>query len=124
MRSTIKTVCFSVLAASLAGAFVPAVAQTPIEFRVTAGDRNPSACQQFDAALSRVHTFTPSGDGAVLRTAGGVSSNMTQNPPNIFTTNLSLGSTTMNVVADTSKSPKTLVVTEPRLGCRWNAVAP
>ena len=30
----------------------------------------------------------------------------------------------MNVVADASKSPKSLTVTEPRLGCRWNAVAP
>jgi hypothetical protein len=97
---------------------------TPIEFRVVATSRNPSACQQFDAALSRVHTFTRTGDTASLRSAGGVTSNMTQTTPNVFTTNFSLGGTTLNVVADTSKSPKTLDVTEPRLGCRWNAVTP
>lgn len=36
----------------------------------------------------------------------------------------SLGGTTPNVVVDASKSPKSLTVTEPTLGCRWNAVAP
>ena len=97
---------------------------TPIEFRVVATSRNPSACQQFDAALSRVHTFTPAGATATLRTAGGVTSNMTQTTPGVFTTVLGIGGTNFNVVADTSKSPKTLDVTEPRLGCRWNAVAP
>jgi hypothetical protein len=96
----------------------------PIEFRVTATDRNPSACQRFDAALSRVHTFTRTGDTAALRTAGGINSSMTQTSPGIFTTDFSLGGTTMNVVADTNTSPKSLDVREPRIGCRWNAVAP
>jgi hypothetical protein len=49
---------------------------------------------------------------------------MTQTTPGVFTTVLGIGGTNFNVVADTSKSPKTLDVTEPRLGCRWNAVAP
>lgn len=126
MSAVLKTFCTSILAASLAGLFsAQAGAQgTPIEFRVTATDRNPSACQQFDAALSRVHTFTATGDTASLRTAGGITSNMTKTSPNVYTTSFSLGSTTMNVVADASKSPKTLTVTEPRLGCRWNAVTP
>jgi hypothetical protein len=39
--------------------------------------------------------------------------------PTVYTTNFS--GTTLNLA---SKSPKTLVVTERRLGCRWNAVAP
>jgi hypothetical protein len=126
MRIIGKALCASMLAASLAG-FVstPATAQSAgINFRVVAGDRNPSACQQFDAALSRVHTFTPAGDTATLRTAGGVTSNMKQTTPGVFTTTLGIGGTNFNVVADTSKSPKALDVTEPRLGCRWNAVAP
>jgi len=94
----------------------------PVEFRVVATSRNPSACQRFDAALSRVHTFTPAGATATLRTAGGVTSNMTQTTPGVFTTTLGISGTNFNVVADTSRSPKTLDVTEPRLGCRWNAV--
>ena len=78
----------------------------PVEFRVVATSRNPAACQQFDAALSRVHTFTPAGATATLRTAGGVASNMKQTTPGVFTTTLGIGGTNFNVVADTSKSPK------------------
>jgi len=127
MRSTsVKALCLSALAASLTGLFsAQAVAQSaPIEFRVTPTDRNPSACQQFDAALSRVHTFTATADGASVRSAGGVNSNMTQTSPGVFTTNFSLGSTTLAVTANSTTSPKSLEVREPRLGCRWSAVAP
>lgn len=125
MSIVLKAVCASVLATSLGMISAQAFAQAaPIEFRVVAGDRNPSTCQQFDAALARVHTLTPAGDTATLRTAGGVTSNMTQSSPNVFTTRLGIGGTNFDVTADASKSPKTLEVSEPRLGCRWNAVAP
>ncbi len=126
MQDTRKAFRAAVVAASLAGLFfAEAAAQdAAIEFRVVATARNPSACKQFDAPLSRVHTLTPTGDGASLRSAGGVNSSMTRTAPGIYTTNFSLGGTTLNVVADASKSPKSLTVTEPRLGCRWNAVAP
>ena len=49
---------------------------------------------------------------------------MTQSAPGVFTTNFSLGSTTLNVTANSTTSPKSLEVREPRLGCRWSAVAP
>ena len=126
MRIINKALCASMLAASLAGFIsTQAAAQNAgIQFRVVAGDRNPSGCQQFDAALSRVHTFTAAGDTATLATAGGVTSNMKQTTPGVFTSTLGIGGTNFNIVADTTKSPKALDVTEPRLGCRWNAVAP
>jgi hypothetical protein len=126
MRIISKALCASMLAASFAGFIsTQAAAQgAGIQFRVVAGDRNPSACQQFDAALSRVHTFTAAGDAATLTTAGGVTSNMKQTTPGDFTSTLGIGGTNFNIVADTSKSPKALDVTEPRLGCRWNAVTP
>lgn len=95
----------------------------PVEFRVTPTDRNPSSCQRWDAELSRVHTFTPTSDGATLQTAGGITRNMTQNPAKVFTTTLAIGGTNFNVTADTSKPPGTLEVAEPRTGCRWSAVA-
>ena len=118
---TIKTF----LVVSLAGMISAQVSaqSAPIEFRVTPTDRNPTSCQQWDAELSRVHTFTPTTDGATLRTAGGITRNMTQNPPKVFTTTLTIGSTNFNVTADTSKAPGTLDVDEPRTGCRWSAVA-
>jgi hypothetical protein len=116
----------AVMVASLAGLFSAGAAaqDAAIQFRVVATDSNPSACRQFDSALSRVHTLTRTGDSASLRSAGGVNSAMKQTTPGVYTTTFSLGGTTLNVVADASKSPKSLTVTEPRLGCRWNAVAP
>ena len=121
-----RTRCVSAIAASLTAVLLgQAMAQgAPIEFRVTATDRNPSACQRFDAALSRVHTFTPTADGASVTSAGGISSNMRQVSPGIYTTDFSLGSTTLSVAANTTASPKSLDVREPRPGCRWSAVAP
>jgi hypothetical protein len=101
----------------------PATVRDPIQFRVVP-ERNPAGCTRFDAALSRVHTLTPTTGGASVTSAGGISSNMTETSPGIYSTNFSLGSTTLQVVANASTSPKTLAVTEPRLGCRWSAVAP
>jgi len=125
MHKTPKTLCAAAVAALLAGlTSVQTNAQGPtIEFRVTATDRNPASCRQWDAELARVHTFTRAGDSATLRTAGGITRNMTQSSPNVFTTTLALGGTNFNVVADTSKSPGTLEVAEPRTGCRWSAIA-
>jgi hypothetical protein len=126
MRSTSKTATTSILAVLLAVIIsAPALTQgTTIEFRVVPTDRNPASCQQWDTALSRVHSFTPTSDGATLRTAGGITTNMTKSAPNVFAATLALGGTNFNVTADTSQSPKTLEVSEPRIGCRWNAVAP
>jgi hypothetical protein len=125
MRQITEDLCISTLAAVLVGiASAQAMAQNvPIQFRVVPTDRNPSSCQQWDAELGRVHTFTPTADAATLSTAGGITRNMTQTTPNVFTTTLTVGGTNFNVTADTSKSPKTLEVAEPRIGCRWNAVA-
>jgi hypothetical protein len=125
MRRISKAIVISAFATSFAAVIsVPAIAQnTPVEFRVVATDRNPASCQQWDAELARVHTFTPTADAATLRTAGGITRNMTLSSPKVFTTTLALGGTNFNVVADTSKSPSTLEVAEPRTGCRWNAVA-
>jgi hypothetical protein len=126
MRVITKILAIATLAPSLAGLLsMPATAQnTPIAFRLVATDRNPSSCRQWDAELSRIHTFTPTADGATLRTAGGITRTMTQSAPKVFTTTLALGGTNFNVTADTSKSPKALDVSEPRIGCRWSAVAP
>ena len=101
----------------------PSAVNAPIDFRVIP-ERNPAGCTRFDAALSRVHSFTATGDTASVTSAGGITSNMTRTAPGVYTTDFRLGGTTLRVVADTSSSPKTLVVTEPRLGCRWSAVAP
>lgn len=124
MPATTKASVFWLSSILVAGAACgQAMAQNAIDFRVAATDRNPSSCRQWDAELARVHTFTPTGDGATLRTAGGISRNMTKKG-NVYTTTLALGGTNFNVTADTSTSPKSLEVAEPRTGCRWSAVSP
>lgn len=124
MRATSKTFAASLLAGAIAATTGgQAMAQSAIDFRVVPTDRNPASCRRWDAELSRVHTFTPTADGATLRTAGGITRNMTKSG-DVYTTTLALGGTNFNVTADTSKSPKSLEVAEPRIGCRWSAVAP
>jgi hypothetical protein len=104
--------------------FAPVSAQdAPIEFRVVPVQGNPSDCMQLDASLSRVHTITKTADGADIKSAGGINDKMKQTSPNVYETSFSLNGKTLKVVADASKTPKTLQVSEPRLGCRWTAVA-
>lgn len=100
-----------------------AVSGASIEFRVVP-ERNPAGCTRFDAPLSRVHTFRATGDIATVTSNGGITSNMTRTAPGVYTTDFALGGTTLRVVANAASSPKSLTVTEPRLGCRWSAVAP
>ncbi len=134
MRNPAPTLCVLIaLAAIVAGcttqqtpsASAPstATARAPIQFRVVP-ERNPAGCTRFDAALSRVHTLTPTTGGATVTSAGGITSNMTEASPGVYTTDFSLGGTTLAVVANATTSPKTLTVTEPRLGCRWSAITP
>jgi hypothetical protein len=124
MRATSRTLAIALLTGVVAAITCgQAMAQNAIDFRVAPTDRNPASCRQWDAELSRVHTFTPTADGATLRTAGGISRNMAKSG-SVYTTTLAIGGTNFNVTADTSKSPKALEVTEPRTGCRWNAAAP
>jgi len=103
----------------------PAYAQNaPLQFRLAAAKGNPSSCVNLDAALSRVHTITPAGDTATIKSAGGVNDKMKQSSPNVYTSSTSLGGVTLVVTADASKTPRTLDVKEPKLGCAWNAIAP
>lgn len=110
-------------ALAVAAAWPSGAQNSPIEFRVVPTDRNPASCRRWDAELSRVNTFTRNGDTATLRTAGGITRDMTQGPPNVFVTTMALAGTNFNVSADLSKAPGSLDVSEPRIGCRWSAIA-
>jgi hypothetical protein len=93
----------------------------PIEFRLGASDANISGCRNLDAQLSRVHSVTLKGDNAVLKLAGGITETLKQTRPGIYTSVFTLSGVRLDVVADTSKAPGTLVVTEKNRGCRWDA---
>ncbi len=92
-----------------------------IQFRLAAAKGNPTSCTNIDASLSRVHTITPMGETATIKSAGGINDKMKQSSPNVYTSSTSLGGVTLVVTADASKQPGTLNVKEPKLGCVWNA---
>jgi hypothetical protein len=104
---------------------VPAFAQDkPIEFRLVAAKTNPVGCNALDAAMSRVHTVTRTGDTAVIKSAGGVDDKMKQTRPNVYATVFTLSGVRLDIVADASVTPATLSVVEAQRGCKWNAIAP
>lgn len=113
------------MAAVLATMALPAGAQQgPIEFRMAAAVGNPSNCVRYDSTLSRVHTLTVTGDKAVLKSAGGINETLKRTAPSVYKTTYRLAGMTLDIVADASKSPKSLTMTETNLGCRWAAIAP
>ncbi|MFO1080387.1 MAG: hypothetical protein U1E23_07170 [Reyranellaceae bacterium] len=117
-----RVISMAMLAALWCGG--PALAQTaPIEFRVTPVQGNPGGCMRFDPALSRVHTISLQGDKAVLKSSGGINDTLKQASPNVYTTRYRMGEVTLDVTADASRTPRSLTVVEPKLGCRWTAIA-
>ena len=110
-------------ASLLASSTVPA--QTaPIEFRMVPGPRNPAPCTVLDSSMSRVHSLTIMGDHAVIKSSGGIDDRMRQVSPNVYETMFQLQQVRLKVVADASKSPRTLTVSDANTGCRWDATTP
>ena len=93
-------------------------------FRLSKSPSNIGTCAALDAPMSREHTVTVMGDKAVLKFPGGVDQPMTQVSTGTYRAEMELGRVRVEFVADISKSPKTLIVREPREGCRWTGEAP
>lgn len=91
---------------------------------MVAAQGNPSACSNIDASMSRVHTVTVMGDKATLKSSGGINDTLKQTAPNIYKTTFSLSGARLDIIANTATTPRTLEAVEPKIGCRWNAVAP
>lgn len=111
-----------VLTAILAAAAIAQAA--PIEFRLAADKANPAGCTSLDASLSRVHTVTVTGDKALLKSAGGINDTLKQASPGVYKTTFGMAGVRLDVVADASKTPRSLTVVEGQRSCKWNAVAP
>ena len=86
--------------------------------------KNLVSCTRLDAAMSRNHTVTIKGDQGEIISAGGIQDKLKLVRPNVYTTDLSMGGTSLVVLADLSVTPPTLSVTEKNQGCKWNARKP
>jgi hypothetical protein len=64
------------------------------------------------------------GETALIKSSGGIDDTMKQTSPKVYKTTFALGPNKLVVVADASKTPRALSVTEPSQGCHWNAIAP
>ena len=93
-------------------------------FRLTASKSNVGSCKALDASMSRQHTLTVSGDKAVLRSGGGIDDDLKVAGAGVYRTDFRLGRVGLVVVANVAQSPRTLVVTEPREGCKWSGEVP
>ncbi|CAN5752793.1 hypothetical protein BH11PSE3_BH11PSE3_31180 [soil metagenome] len=102
-----------------------ALAQTavPIEFRLIAAKANMAGCSGLDTSLSRVHAITLMGETAQLKSSGGINDTLKQTSPSLYKTVFTLGGIRLDVVADASKTPRSLTVTDAQRGCHWNAEA-
>ena len=103
-----------------ASASSEAVPGAPIEFRVVPDESNSTGCKRFDAQLFRGHTFRVAGNTASFTSASGLTNNMTQTSPGVYTLDYyTFGSVTLRAVVNAASSPKSLAVTESKY---WGAV--
>ena len=99
-----------------------ALAQQPATYkaRLAPDAKNIGLCNELDSGLAREQTVTVTPTGATLVGAGGNKSTMKLTSPNVYQDNrMQMGANQFLVVADLTKTPKTLTVTDNRLGCRW-----
>jgi hypothetical protein len=89
-------------------------------FRLAPNPSNVGTCNRLDASMSREHTLTVTGDKAAVKSAGGINDNLKPDGAGVYRTEFRHAGVTLVVVANTAQSPRTLVVTEPRAGCKWN----
>ncbi len=83
--------------------------------------KNIGACERLDTSLRREHTLTVAGAEANLVSAGGVKAKMKAMGANVFQNDrIQMGAEQFLIVADLSRTPGAVVVTENRMGCRWS----
>ena len=120
MKAAILAAVLTGMTAAVAQAQTASADSAPIEFRVVASPDNISGCRGLDGTFSRVNTITLQGDKALLKIAGGITETLKQTAPHVYTTVITMNGVRLDVVADASKSPKTLVMTDKNRGCRWD----
>lgn len=115
---------FMAIASVLVGGSAAAQQPATYTFRLAKNASNVGVCNGMDASMSREHTVTVTGDKAVVKSSGGIDDDLKPAGAGIWRTEFELGRVRLVVVANLSTSPRTLVVTEPREGCRWSGQTP
>ncbi len=111
------------LAAIMAMVATASFAQQPMTFRLAAAERNPMSCSQADASMSRPQTVAIAQGVALLTSNGGINDKARLVSPGVYRTRWSSGGITYDIEVNTTTSPATLLVSEPKLGCKWSGKA-
>lgn len=83
--------------------------------------RNIGVCGRLDTSLRREHTLTVNAKEALVVGAGGVKAKMKAAGADVYqNSTVQIGGDQFLIVADLSRKPGTLVVTDSRMGCRWS----
>lgn len=93
-------------------------------FRLAKDPANIGSCGALDASLAREHTLAIVGGKARIKGAGGVDDNMKPAGAGLRRAELSLGRVGVTIEADVGKTPRTLLASAPREGCKWSGTSP
>lgn len=108
----------------LLGSFTfAAMAETPMSFQLEKNDKNPSSCSGGDSSMSRPQAVTIENNTAVIKSNGGINDKAMMASPGIYRTKWALGSITYDIEVNTTTTPATMTVAEPKLGCKWSGKA-
>jgi hypothetical protein len=91
-------------------------------FRMKEAHRSIQGCIAFDPSFTRIHTLTVKGDAVDLKSAGGIDEKMKMVRPGVYAASFKLAGIDLDIEADISAKPKTLVIRDRNIGCKWNGV--
>ncbi|MBI3197317.1 MAG: hypothetical protein HYZ40_07370 [Rhodospirillales bacterium] len=115
-----KHLALAVFAAVLPSAVLAQDAE--VKFWLKAAPGNIQGCIAADPQFTREHTFTLKGGLAEVSMPGNIHVKLKLTKPNIYAGDFVLGRLNLHMVADLAATPKSLMVTEKSLGCKWSAV--
>ncbi len=102
---------------------IAALAQSgEANFWLKGAPNNIQGCIAFDPQFTRKHTFHLVDGRASITSPGGLNTDLALVQPDVYQAHVQQGQLNMTIVADLAATPKTLKITDSRLGCAWSAV--
>jgi hypothetical protein len=117
---------FAYLAVAIAAALLPDLADASdsvSRFRLQPDPRNEEACHGLDDNMSLEHTVTVTNGDAEIASRGGIVGRMSVERQGVYQLVFELEGKRVDIVADFTRQPGRLTVTERGRSCRWSAMA-
>jgi len=92
-------------------------------FAVTPVRPGLDGCSALDAAFTRNHLVTITGDRAKVASGGGIDTELPQVTPGLYESDVMRDNLRLVVAFDKQHQTRTLVISEASFGCRWTGEA-